>query len=191
MKLVSYNVRSLTNKLPQLEAILQETSIDALCISESWLNSDVSNDQIRINGYKIYRLDRKIKHRGGVVCAYIEGKHKVDAHKYAELNTSSKNLEALILEVQQKCTKAFTLVIAYRPPQGSIVDGLDELKRIMYEVNSEQDICLLGDFNIDYSDHRLQATRNLKSLCKEFNLKQKILEPTRVTPTTSTILDHI
>lgn len=174
-----------------MEAILQKTNLDALCINESWWNSDGTNDQIRISGFKVYRLDSKAKRRGGGLCAYVAGKHKVNAHKYEELNVSNKNLEALVLEVQQKCTKAFTLIIAYRPPQGSTVECVEELKSILKGVNAEQEVCLLGDFNIDYSDHRLPATRNLKGICKEFNLKQPILMPTRVTSTTNTVLDHI
>lgn len=74
--------------------ILHETKLDALCIKESWLSANISNDQIRVSEYKIYRLDRKIKKRGGGLCAYIAGKYKVDAHKYEEYNVSSNHLEA-------------------------------------------------------------------------------------------------
>lgn len=129
-KLVSYNIRSLVNKLPQLEILLHETKLDALCINESLLNKDVTNDQIRISDYKIYRLDRNVKRRGGGVCAYIASRYKVDAHKYEEYNVSNKNLEVLILEVRQKCTKPFVLLIAYRPPQGSIKEGLEDLRNL-------------------------------------------------------------
>lgn len=101
-KIVSINVRSLTSKIAQLEAILDSTRVDALCINESWLNESVNNNQIRIRDYKVYRLDRKEKKRGGGLCAYINSKHRVDAFKYDHLNISNKNLEVLVLEINQK-----------------------------------------------------------------------------------------
>lgn len=177
-KLVSYNIRSLINKLPQLEVLLHETKLDALCINESWLSSDVENDRIRISDYKIYRLDRKVKKRGGGLCAYIAGRHKVDAYKYEEYSVSGAHLEALVLEVKQKCTKPIILIVAYRPPQGNLDEGLSELKNVLQGVGKEQDVCLMGDFNVDFDSHRLPATKKLKALCKEHSLIQQIKSPT-------------
>lgn len=120
-KIVSINIRSLTSKFVQLEAILDNTKVDVLCINKSWLGETTNNNQVRINDYKIYRLNRREKKRGGGgLCAYIYGKHIVNAHKYEELNKSNKNIEVLVLEVQQKCTEPKIFIIAYRPPQGKV-----------------------------------------------------------------------
>lgn len=139
-KIVSINIRSLTSKIAQLEALLDSTKVDALCINESWLNENVNNNQIRIDEYKIYRLDRKEKKRGGGLCAYINGKHRVDAHKYSDLNRSDKNLEAMVLEVQQKCTKPKIFVLLYRPPQGKIEECMSSLRDLLSNLNTGLEI---------------------------------------------------
>lgn len=58
-------MRSLISKYEQIEAILEDGKVDILSLSESWLNKNISNNLVRANGYKIYRLDRARKSRGG------------------------------------------------------------------------------------------------------------------------------
>jgi predicted secreted hydrolase len=48
--------------------------------TETWLNSTVTNSEIAIEDYKIYRLDRLHK-RGGGVCAYIKKNLKASVLK--------------------------------------------------------------------------------------------------------------
>ena len=43
---------------------------DVITISEIWLNTSVTNCEVSIDGYKLYRQDR-LRKRGGGVCAYI------------------------------------------------------------------------------------------------------------------------
>ena len=52
-----------------LRELAISNNIDALTISETWLNSTVTNGEVNIDGYKVYRLDRLHK-KGGGVCAY-------------------------------------------------------------------------------------------------------------------------
>ena len=48
-----------------------ETDFDAFSVSESWLRSRTPKDRFMIDGYKIFRSDRRNK-RGGGVCIYIK-----------------------------------------------------------------------------------------------------------------------
>ncbi len=45
-------------------------------MSETWLNSTVTNGEIAIDDYKIYRLDRLHK-KGGEVCVFVKKVLKV------------------------------------------------------------------------------------------------------------------
>lgn len=171
--------------------MLDEARIDILCLNESWLNQSISNDQIRIDEYKVYRLDRTVKRKGGGLCTYIYGTHKVNAHKYDELNTSNSDLEMLILEIQQKCTKPRVIISVYRPPQGNVTNCINTIKAAIKSIGPAVEICILGDLNVDYSDKSLAAKRELKTLEREYNLTQQISIPTRVTGTTNTLLDHM
>ena len=64
------NARSLNKNITELKAIMNETDFDAVSISESCLRSRTPKDRFTIDGYKIFRRDRKSK-RGGGVCLYV------------------------------------------------------------------------------------------------------------------------
>ena len=46
---------------------MREKDYDVLAVSESWLNSTVTNAKVEIDGYKLTRLDQLGK-TGGKVC---------------------------------------------------------------------------------------------------------------------------
>ena len=64
------NVPSLRNiaHLLKVNELIKFHEIDILTIPETWLNSTVTNSEIAIKDYQIYRLDRLHK-KGGGVCA--------------------------------------------------------------------------------------------------------------------------
>lgn len=63
------NARSLKNRdLIQYKTIGRENN-DIFAVSESWLNTTVSNAEVEVDGYKLSRLDR-LKKVGGEVCVY-------------------------------------------------------------------------------------------------------------------------
>lgn len=65
---VHVNIRSLRNTthLVQLREFAESNKPDVLTISESWLNTTITNCEIRIDGYELFRLDRLYKTGGGV-----------------------------------------------------------------------------------------------------------------------------
>ena len=80
----------------------------------------------------------------------------------------------------------------YRPPDAtadaSIRDFEDMFQNI--EIPANVDLICIGDFNID--DAKLNADkRKLHLFMKNHNMGQEINQPTRLTPTTATIIDHI
>jgi hypothetical protein len=89
-KLVHLNIRSLRNTahLTQLKEFLSKTKTEALTLSETWLNTTITNAEIFIEGYTLYRQDRLNK-RGGGVCAYIRNDIKVS--KLKEISSVSEN----------------------------------------------------------------------------------------------------
>ena len=59
------NARSLNKNIVELKKIIENADFDAVSISESWLRSRTPKDRFFINGYNIFRTDRRNK-RGGV-----------------------------------------------------------------------------------------------------------------------------
>ena len=55
---------------------MKDRNYDILALSESWLNSTVTNAEVEIEGFKLTRLDRLGK-TGGGVCVYSKSSIKV------------------------------------------------------------------------------------------------------------------
>ena len=61
-----YNARSLTTKIDELRAMVEENHPDANCVVESWLFKEIlDNQELTIDNYQLTRLDC-IRH--GVQC---------------------------------------------------------------------------------------------------------------------------
>ncbi len=54
----SLNVRSLYNKVDDVKLLLERTSLDILCIQETFLSTCIDDMHIHIPNYNISRLDR-------------------------------------------------------------------------------------------------------------------------------------
>jgi hypothetical protein len=81
----------------------------------TWLNTTITNAEIYIEGYTLYRQDRLNK-RGGGVCAYIRNDIKVS--KLKEISSVSENyFHQLWLKLQSKKLKSIVICISYRPSE--------------------------------------------------------------------------
>jgi hypothetical protein len=78
IKIAHLNIRSLKKRdhLLQLRCLVKGKDYDVFALSESWLNSSISNAEVEIEGYKLSRLDRTRKSGGGV-CVYTRISLKV------------------------------------------------------------------------------------------------------------------
>ena len=60
-----------------------------MTISETWLNTSVTSGEIKLDDYKVFRLDRLHK-RGGGVCAYVRTELKTKVLKdYSHISDSN------------------------------------------------------------------------------------------------------
>ena len=116
LKLIHLNIRSVRNDahLHQLKEFSKLNSIDVLTISESWLNSTVTNKEIEIDGYRLHRLDRVYK-KGGGVCTYV--RKEIKSFVVKELTQiSDSSFHQLWINVQVKKSKSLLVCTSYRPP---------------------------------------------------------------------------
>jgi hypothetical protein len=65
------NVRAICNKVDDLDLVLKMNEIDLAGITETWLNSNILDSCVNIQGYNIVRNDRTEK-RGGGVCVFVK-----------------------------------------------------------------------------------------------------------------------
>ena len=59
-KILHFNTQSLLPKIDEIKLLVNYMNIDILCITESWLNDSIGNDEVAINGYILYRNDWQI-----------------------------------------------------------------------------------------------------------------------------------
>ncbi len=86
---------SLRPKIDEIRVFTETHSIDFFFISETWLKSNVGDDQLIVPGYNLERLDRRTGNHGGV-CLFSNSKYKT-SRLY---NLECPNLEVMWVYVR-------------------------------------------------------------------------------------------
>ena len=104
----------------------------------------------------------------------------------------TSNLESLWLEMTLPNSKPTRICSVYGPPDSKLENSLHELQSQYetLEVSRRQDVIIIGDINVDHEKASSNKT-NLCSFMKVLKIEQLMITPTRVTETTSTLIDHI
>ena len=191
LKIAHLNIRSLYNKLDEITFILCKSEIDILCISESWLDNSITDNEINIPGYIIERRDRN--RQGGGVLMYIRETVKYDLRR--DISEVSPAVENIWIEV--KCTqsnfnkKSILVACFYRPPS-SKVDYYNGILDITEKASLEdKELIILGDLNYNYVFDETLSSNPLHYIENLYNLTQLVTQATRVTNNSSSLIDVI
>ena len=156
--------------------------MDVLCISETWLCNDIPNEHIDIPEYKVYRCD---KGRGGGVCLYIKDVYKVVPIEFDTVRP--QGVEDVWVAVQSSKFPSIIIGCLYRHPK-SLSQTHDYISDIIKYVSlKDKPFYILGDFN----DNILSDSSKMKQIISNAKLTQVISKPTRITPTSATLIDLI
>lgn len=189
--MVHLNVRSLINKIDLIRLLLISGKIDILSLSETWLKKVIPNALIDIDGYKLHRVDRYnqgIQTRGGGICVYIKEKFDTEIIDFTEYDAN--DIELLSLKVSGHKTGSLLCTTVYRPPKGKVDVAIAGLQRLCNKLShSTCDKIFHGDFNINYLNKNCRWSRKLKEWEIHNGLTQTIRGPTRITPTSSSLID--
>ena len=92
--LAQTNARSIKNRnhFILIKEVVLAKKFDILCVSESWLDSSISDIELDIPGYNIYRLDCTNKPGGGV-CTFVKQK-KVSNDRLSTRQSGNKKLHS-------------------------------------------------------------------------------------------------
>ena len=107
LSILYYNARSLLPKFSELQ-LIAETYV--ICITETWLSSDIQDQELFIPGYQLIRLDRN-RHGGGA-CPNVY--YYSFTFKFSIL-PGCEDLELLSVVVRQESCKV-CISLFYRPP---------------------------------------------------------------------------
>lgn len=132
-------------------------------------------------GYNVYRNDRA-HGRGGGVLLYVKSSLKCRQIKWPK----NIQLECIGVEIALSPAMTFTVICIYRKPTTK-PDFYDKFKSLLNNCNSNNEIFIVGDFNINWNDKK--ARKNLKQITEHFNFNQLIEQPTRITSHSKTLID--
>jgi len=192
LRIAHINVQSINSlKIHKLQHFVAETKIDVLSLTETWLDNK-STDNLEFPDYTFFRQDR-INKKGGGILTYVHNRLTVtEIHLQAKFDNDT---QFLVISIQYPNSKPLIILTLYRPPGNALTNDdpffviLTELSTELIEISN--DICILGDFNINLLSTNYPPTTKILSLLNNNGLIQQITHPTRVTKSSATLIDHI
>jgi exonuclease III len=142
------NARSIVNKIKELKVMIEEENVDIISITETWLNDNVTDDEVSINGYTLFRKDRRdeVKCRGGGVAMYI--KNELNPTFNSDLGNDSFS-ESIWCSIGFGIENTI-LGVCYRAPD-SIESNDERLYNLLNRIKNCK-IIVMGDFNFPELD---------------------------------------
>ncbi len=155
-------------------------NIDILCIRESWLLQNVSDNYVQIPDYNIFRCDSG---RGGGVCIYVK---EVLSVNVINLNIpKQEGIEDIWVTIQCRKLPSFIIGCMYRHPKAPVT-VFSYIQDVFKSISMKNKLTfIVGDFNDDF----LSNTNKMDRIIKSVKMTQMVDKATRVTPTSSTLLD--
>lgn len=185
LSIAFFNVRSLTSSFSDVKDFILQENFDVIGIVETWLTDGVPSTAVNIDGYKFVRCDRET--RGGGVGLYLKSNLRYEVVKIGCLESLEQ------LWVKLTVSKKQTVVgVLYRAPNKNILDFLSNFEDTVSDIFPRcNEVICGGDINIDMLDLSNRKTLLFTECFESFNFKQVINNPTRVTNSSSTLLDII
>ena len=177
IKCVCLNARSILNKKTELNIMVDDIKPHIIGITESWANDDITDAELELEGYVMFRKDR-IGRRGGGVLLYI--KETIPAYEL-QLQEEADCNEAIWCNLVTGHTTV-TIGVVYRCPNVTEQNN-EKIHNAISEV-SKGDCIIMGDFNhgnIKWDSLQSRGVEDQKFLClvQDNFLTQHVLEPTR------------
>ena len=170
------NVRSLLKKIDEVQLIAETKNPALICLTETWLHSDIPSAIMKIPGYEIFRGDR-LQRKGGGTAIFVRS-----------------NLTALPIllpagfpgevDVIAVALNDIIIVCLYVPPDSSAMVKNQTHDALCLSIDSLitssphfEHTIIVGDFN----------RFGTQQLCQELDLTDLIIAPTRQ----NNVLDHV
>ena len=168
------NVRSIINKIDELELVAQINQVEVICITESWLNTSVVDSMISLSNFIQFRNDRTYSCGGGV-CIYI--KEEIYCRRLEHFEDPA--IESLWLLLRPKrlprSISALLLAVIYHTTSSGANENFELYNHIQRNVESflslhpDGLIYVTGDFNpvsTLFDEKRLKRLSGLTQIIK-------------------------
>lgn len=176
------NIRSIRKNANLLVSFLaqQEHIFDVLATTETWLKP---GENITIPGYTLISNARVSRSRGGGVALFIKSERSFSI--LSGVTCSTPFIESLFVVLES----SLIIGVVYRSPNSCVNSFLEKFETIFSSVTHDHKgvIAIVGGINIDTHS---AMHRNYEYLLRSFDFHNLITEPTRVTASSATLLDH-
>ena len=170
LRFLHINVNSLLSKIDELGDVAGHTKPAILGITESKLDSSVSDQEVDISGYSILRSDRN-RYGGGVAC-YV----RADLC-FNRRNVFSNSVENVFFDLLIPWLKPLSIGIFYRPPNVNtfletfannlkLID-LRKLKFVFLDIVNDK-FLLTENQSLDFRNLNCPLCLNIKNYVKHF-----------------------
>ena len=130
IKIAHLNIRSLKNREHYILAV-RANKLDIFAVSETWLDSTVSDIEVEFPGFHFHRLDRNIQTGG-----YL--------HELSYIAASG--LHMLWVKIQIRNSRCFLVCTVYKPPDTNTSCFDPDLSETLFQALSlNKPILILGD----------------------------------------------
>ena len=182
----------MSKNLDQLQNVLSAAKIDFDLIGTTETKQQVDKDflvNVNITGYHMYT--QPSKSNAGGVAIYI--KNNLDHFIRDDLCKLDDCFEAVWIEIKNSKGKNSLCGCIYRHPNTDVTNLMQYLEATFSLIDKKKyNIFLMGDFNIDLLQYESHSSTNdfLNTMISNSFLPY-ILQPTRVTDHSSTVIDNI
>lgn len=190
------NIQSLNSKLIEFNNLINEINcsgkveLDVIALTEIWSTNLMFFHNI-LPGYSFIYEPPKDSHVGGVAF-FIKDNIVIERLNESSLASADDcQVESLFLKLR-KGSKTFTTGVIYRHPSINIDEFKNRLENCIGTLSSRYPVWLFGDFNINLLNYSTEAkvTRFTDMMLMNYFMPL-ILLPTRITPTSTSLIDHI
>ena len=187
------NIRSLNSNHRKLCQFLQllSVSFDIIVLTEIW-SSNIDCYTNIIPGYNFYYSLPLKGTVGGVGIFVADTLYCSENFEYTLESTDSLRVENIWLTIG-KNNQRFILGGIYRHPGSGIDEFSNKLDLSLSKISSQSCPCIIaGDINIDLTKTSVNSkTAEYVSNLLSNNFLPTIVMPTRITPRSSTLIDHL
>ena len=187
------NLNGLENKFEQLHNFVNTTkmNIDIIGISETTQSeNNIFKTNVSIDGYhQPFTLGSKSS-RGGVA---IYARDNLNIWQRDDLNTVNNYFESVWVEIEIEKSKNIICGCMYRHPNSGIEEFTTYISKCLTKITKEKKECyLLGDFNVDLLKYESNSkNRDFLNALTSYGFLPHILQPTRISDHSSTVIDNI
>ena len=141
------NARSVPKHIDEIKKLFQETSLDCVGVSETFIKSHTPQNLHKIPGFKFFKKNRCSKHGGGIGI-FIRDTLAENA-KIIKLPQTFNQPETLFIEISIKNVKV-AFGVMYKPPKIPYGVFATIQESLAYVTTKYEHVIISGDFNINY-----------------------------------------